>query len=225
MSERDVFIAALQREDPAERRAYLDAACALQPDLRRQVEHLLRLPAGAGSFLEEPAVRAAATGALPLAAERASSPEAPGALLGPYKLLQPIGEGGMGTVWMAQQTAPVRRLVAVKLIKARQRGEHPRLRAKRPGPAPGTVGATLRGLGQAGRGRQVAEGVGENDSETVTAANAERRVLSAVGPSKAAGGVLTAKQAPHRPGTAPAPGLRAGRDVPPWYRRPHGEQP
>jgi serine/threonine protein kinase/Tfp pilus assembly protein PilF len=118
MSERDVFIAALQREDPARRQAYLDEVCAGQPGLRRQVEQLLRLHAGAGSFLEKPAAEAPATGAFPDAAEQAAPGDSPGALLGPYKLLEPIGEGGMGTVWMAQQTAPVKRLVAVKLIKA-----------------------------------------------------------------------------------------------------------
>src|SRR5262249_12174795 len=48
----------------------------------------------------------------------APPPEAPGALVGPYKLLQPMGEGGMGAVWLAQQHEPVKRLVAVKLIKA-----------------------------------------------------------------------------------------------------------
>jgi hypothetical protein len=45
------------------------------------------------------------------------TPESPGALIGPYKLLEPIGEGGMGTVWMAQQTEPVKRVVALKVIK------------------------------------------------------------------------------------------------------------
>ena len=76
MTERDIFIAALQKEDPAERQAYLDEACAQQPELRRQVEHLLRLHQGAGSFLEKPAAELAATGAFPGAAEQASSPEA-----------------------------------------------------------------------------------------------------------------------------------------------------
>jgi serine/threonine protein kinase len=118
MTEREIFIAALQNEDPAQRQAYLDEICAGHPDLRRQVEHLLRLFQGAGSFLEEPAAESLATGAFPDTAELASSPEVPGAVLGPYKLLEPIGEGGMGTVWLAQQTEPVKRLVAVKLIKA-----------------------------------------------------------------------------------------------------------
>src|SRR5262249_56099184 len=85
MTERDVFIAALQKDDPAQRQAYLDEACAGQPGLRRQVEHLLRLHEGAGSFLEEPAAAAADTGALPGAAEQGWAPEAPRAAIGPYK--------------------------------------------------------------------------------------------------------------------------------------------
>src|SRR5438046_5426577 len=116
MTERDIFIAALQKEDPAERQAFLDDACAGQPELRLQVENLLRLHEGAGSFLEKPAAESAATGALPNAAQ-ASPPEAPGTIIGPYKLLQQIGEGGMGIVFMAEQTHPVQRKVALKIIK------------------------------------------------------------------------------------------------------------
>ena len=116
MTERDVFIAALQKEDPAQRRAYLDEACARQPELRRQVEHLLHLHEGAGSFLEKPAAGSTATGAPQDAAEQAPPPEAPGAVVGRYRLIEPIGEGGMGTVWLARQTEPVKRLVAVKSL-------------------------------------------------------------------------------------------------------------
>src|SRR5713101_5122655 len=117
MSERDLFIAALQKEDPAERQAYLDEACAPQPELRQQVEHLLRLHEGAGSFLEEPAAELAATAAIPGAAEQALSPETPGAVIGPYKLLEQIGEGGFGVVFLAEQQRPIRRRVALKIIK------------------------------------------------------------------------------------------------------------
>src|SRR5580765_2666104 len=117
MSERDIFIAALQKEDPAQRQAYLDEACAGQPELRQQVEQLLRLHQGAGSFLQNPAAESAATATIQNAAEQPSG-EAPGTVIGPYKLVEQIGEGGMGTVWMAQQTDPVKRLVALKLIKA-----------------------------------------------------------------------------------------------------------
>jgi WD40 repeat protein/serine/threonine protein kinase/tetratricopeptide (TPR) repeat protein len=118
MTEREIFIAALQKEDPAERQAYLDESCAQHPELRRQVEHLLRLHEGAGSFLEKPAAESAATEASPDAGNGAAVPEAPGMRIGPYKLIGLIGEGGMGTVWMAQQTEPVKRLVAIKLVKA-----------------------------------------------------------------------------------------------------------
>jgi eukaryotic-like serine/threonine-protein kinase len=116
MTERDIFIAALQKEDPAQRQASLDEACAGQPELRQQVEHLLRLYDGAASFLEKPAVDSAATGADHNATEQAPD-ETPGAVIGPYKLLQKIGEGGMGTVYMAEQTHPVQRKVALKVIK------------------------------------------------------------------------------------------------------------
>src|SRR5688572_23052148 len=117
MTEREIFIAALQKEDPAQRQAYLDEACAGQPELRQQVDNLLRLYEGAGSFLEKPAAESSATGAFKDAVEQASSREAPGTVIGPYKLLQQIGEGGMGTVFMAEQTHPVQRKVALKVIK------------------------------------------------------------------------------------------------------------
>ena len=108
MSERDIFIAALQKDDPAQRRAYLDEACAGQPVLREQVEGLLRLHANAGSFLEQPAAAAGATsdevapGHWINSADLPPPCEGPGSRIGPYKLLQQIGEGGMGIVFMAE---------------------------------------------------------------------------------------------------------------------------
>ena len=69
MSEREIFIAALQKDDPVDRRAFLDEACAKQPKLRRAVEELLGVYEKAGSFLQHPAVESAATGPFQEAAE------------------------------------------------------------------------------------------------------------------------------------------------------------
>jgi serine/threonine protein kinase len=104
-----VFAAALAR--PAgDRAAYLDEACTGDPALRRRVEALLRAHDGArgASFL---------TGSFEQGPAPAAPAEVPGTRVGPYKLLQKIGEGGMGVVWMAEQEHPVRRRVALKLIK------------------------------------------------------------------------------------------------------------
>ena len=106
-----LFVAALQRP-PADRAAHLDQACADDPALRERVEALLRAEGAAGDFLESPAPSPVVT------VDEQPAGEVPGTTIGPYKLIQQIGEGGMGTVWMAQQTEPVRRLVAIKLIKA-----------------------------------------------------------------------------------------------------------
>jgi eukaryotic-like serine/threonine-protein kinase len=111
MNADDIFQAALEQATPAERAAYLDAVCAHDPNLRARVEGLLQSHEQAGSFLERPLFDNAATVSQP-------SPEAPATVIGPYKLIEQIGEGGMGTVWMAQQSEPVRRTVALKLIKA-----------------------------------------------------------------------------------------------------------
>src|SRR5262245_1454127 len=116
MTERELFEAAVELP-PAERLAFLDTHCAGNAALRQRLKALLATHDQAGSFLEEPVVtRVQAPDFVP------RDPELPPAtagqmLAGPYKLLEPIGEGGMGTVWMAQQTEPVKRLVAVKLIK------------------------------------------------------------------------------------------------------------
>jgi serine/threonine protein kinase len=118
-SEQSIFLQAVGMSAPAEREAFLDEACRDKPKLRAEVVALLAAHDRLGSPL--PATGAHPAGPEAAAAERPTaspSPEAPGTVIGSYKLLEPIGEGGMGTVWMAQQTEPVRRLVAVKLIKA-----------------------------------------------------------------------------------------------------------
>jgi serine/threonine protein kinase len=104
-TEESLFAQALDK-DPQERAAFLDGACAGDAVLRGNVESLLSAY-DAGQFLERPA----ATSAEP------DATDPPGSVIGPYKLLQKISEGGMGTVYMAQQTAPVKRVVAIKLIK------------------------------------------------------------------------------------------------------------
>src|SRR5215475_6323475 len=107
----EVFDEALCRAAGQDRARYLDEVCGGSPELRRRVERLLRAVCEAGSFLETPAQDPSPT-------VDQHPAEGPGTVIGPYKLIEPIGEGGMGTVWLAQQTEPVKRLVAVKLIKA-----------------------------------------------------------------------------------------------------------
>jgi WD40 repeat protein/serine/threonine protein kinase len=120
MSEETLFHEALAK--PAgERASFLDAACAGDLARRQRLAVLLRAHDNPGSFLGSPAVNPEATSApLPGSApeETVALTIVSGNMIGPYKLVQEIGEGGMGTVWMAQQTEPVKRLVALKLIKA-----------------------------------------------------------------------------------------------------------
>jgi WD40 repeat protein/serine/threonine protein kinase len=110
MIEEDIFHQALARDLPQERAAYLEQACAGDPALRASVEALLRAHVGASGFLDEPVPDLAVTIDEPI-------PERAGTVVGPYKLLEPIGEGGFGVVYMAEQTRPVRRKVALKVLK------------------------------------------------------------------------------------------------------------
>jgi hypothetical protein len=103
------FVEALERKSPQDMIAFLDKACIGNEALRARVEELLRAHKDAGNFL----------GGAPPDATRAEPVrgEGPGTVIGPYKLLQQIGEGGMGIVYMADQERPVRRRVASKIIK------------------------------------------------------------------------------------------------------------
>jgi serine/threonine protein kinase len=108
-----IFLAAVEKQGQAERDAYLREACGQDLDLRRRVDGLLAKHAQAGSFLESPveAPELVATPDEPRITER------PDTVIGPYKLLEQIGEGGFGVVFMAEQTEPVRRKVALKVLK------------------------------------------------------------------------------------------------------------
>src|SRR5262245_8766702 len=101
-----IFSAAVELD--AERRiVFLDAACGKDAQLREEVESLLRHDAQASSFIGQPAINPPATDLFrPIT-------EGPGTIIGPYKLLQQIGEGGFGVVYMAEQQRPVRRKVAL----------------------------------------------------------------------------------------------------------------
>src|SRR5262249_28817755 len=108
---RAIFWEALDRPSEAERRAYLDRACQGDATLRSRVEALLVAHERAGDVLEEPVRTPTVSWSDPALLE------AQGTVIGPYKLLEPIGEGGMGVVYMAEQARPVRRKVALKIIK------------------------------------------------------------------------------------------------------------
>jgi serine/threonine protein kinase/TPR repeat protein len=120
---REVALFSAALELPASQRgAYLDEACADDPALRLRLEALLRDHEAAGAFLETPppGAQGSPTGAeVPGATVRLSGApaEKAGDRIGRYKLLQQIGEGGCGVVYMAEQEEPVRRRVALKVIK------------------------------------------------------------------------------------------------------------
>jgi WD40 repeat protein/serine/threonine protein kinase len=109
--EREIFGEALELGSLEERRAFIKGACGGDEALQRAVEGLLEAYSQAEGFIP---TRLAAP---PDASGGSTSVEGPGTRIGRYKLLQKIGEGGMGVVYMAQQEEPVRRRVALKIIK------------------------------------------------------------------------------------------------------------
>jgi len=110
---RRLFMELADLADP-ERTAALVRACGDNATLRNEVEALLRADRSAGGFLSSPTAADARRAATP---SGPSSSEAAGEQIGRYKLLEQIGEGGMGTIWMAEQREPVKRRVALKIIK------------------------------------------------------------------------------------------------------------
>ena len=120
--EKAVFCQALEIAGPEQRRQFLDRACGTDQAMREQVEKLLALSQSAGDFFKEcaPALESEPADAdqVLVAAESALKPEIPETKrIGPYKLLQKLGEGGYGVVYMAEQEQPIRRRVALKIIK------------------------------------------------------------------------------------------------------------
>ena len=120
---KEIFLAAVDQADPKERQAFLRQACGDDAALRRKVEALLGRHEQTNNFLEQAAFEAA-TFVAPSGETNEFLQESAGTSLGRYKLVQKIGEGGMGVVWMAQQEEPIRRQVAVKVIRVGLESAH-----------------------------------------------------------------------------------------------------
>jgi eukaryotic-like serine/threonine-protein kinase len=111
MSPDTIFAQAIEIAPAGERAAFLEQACGSDPQLRRELERLVHDHFRAGDFLEPPAAQVATT------PDESPVREGPGTVIGPYTLREQIGEGGMGMVFVAEQQHPVRRKVALKVIK------------------------------------------------------------------------------------------------------------
>jgi serine/threonine protein kinase/Flp pilus assembly protein TadD len=107
---RSIFLAAVENHPPQQWQTFLDQVCAGDSDLRARVEVLLQGHAAANSLLDRPSPGLLATVDEPIT-------ERPGTVIGSYKLMEQVGEGGMGLVFVAEQQHPIRRKVALKVIK------------------------------------------------------------------------------------------------------------
>jgi serine/threonine protein kinase/tetratricopeptide (TPR) repeat protein len=110
LHEKSIFVRAIEIESAEERSSYLDRACGADHRLRGKIDALLVAH-------ERPPRLLDMTDLNPPSIVDAPIEERPGSTIGPYKLLEEIGEGGMGAVYMAEQTHPIRRRVALKVIK------------------------------------------------------------------------------------------------------------
>ncbi len=109
--EETVFVVARKISDPQERLAYVQNACGTQEAKARRVHSLLKIDSEDRHFLEQPVASSELTQVL------LSSCEMRDSLIGPYRLKEQLGSGGMGVVWLAEQEVPVRRRVALKLMR------------------------------------------------------------------------------------------------------------
>jgi len=106
-----IFSDAIEKHTSEERVAYLEKVCGKDTELRLKIEGLLKAHEQAGSFLEIPDSGSNVT------IDGPAQIEGPGTKIGQYELLELIGEGGMGLVYLAEQKEPVKRKVALKIVK------------------------------------------------------------------------------------------------------------
>jgi len=110
LDEKSIFKVACSIDSAEAHDDYLRQVCSHKPELMHRISRLLQIHAESPSFLESPADDVAVTMQLP-------SPERAGKCIGPFKLRELLGEGGMGSVYVAEQDKPIRRKVALKIIK------------------------------------------------------------------------------------------------------------